>query len=82
MVPIQRPRNAEQRLQVRMNIGRRFKVHAAYNMRNALDRIIDDNGQMIARRRIFPNNHNIAPPGEPCLMVRCNKRFRIETRPR
>lgn len=52
---------AEQALEQGVKVGGWRKVGPAHHVRDALIRVIDHDGQMIARRHVFADNHRIAP---------------------
>ena len=51
----------EQHLQQPVQVGRRIKVAPARDMRDALPRIVDNDGQMIAGGHVLADDHGIAP---------------------
>ena len=77
MMPIKWLRQTEQRLQHDVNIGRGLKIDATYDMTNALQDIIDDNGEMITCRQTFARDDGITPAqrigrnafGLPCMRI-------------
>src|SRR5882724_10228362 len=52
-------RTSQQFLQKAMDVGRRPHVFARHQ-RNALQMIVDDNGDMIAGRRVLAGDHEVA----------------------
>jgi len=61
VVAVARFGKPEQRLQEPMDCGRGLKVAPAYDIGHALQRVVDDDRQMIARRKIAPPENNVAP---------------------
>jgi len=60
-MPIARLAKAEQRLQQAVDRGRGEQVPATHDVSHALKRVIDHDGQMVARRQIAPAEDNVAP---------------------
>ena len=52
---------AEQGLEQTMDMRRFKEIAAARHMRDALDRIVDDDGEMVARADILAGEDDIAP---------------------
>ena len=61
VVEIARLGKAEQRLQQPMHRRRGFEVLAAHHVRDALERIVDDDRDVIARRDLLAGQHHVAP---------------------
>ena len=61
VVAIARRRDAEQRLQQAMRARRREQVAAAHDVADALQRVVDDDRQMVARRHVLALQHEVAP---------------------
>ena len=65
---------AEQHLQQPVDAGRPEQVSTAHDIGDALQGVIDDDGEMVTRRRIFARQNDIAPhlrrrgdePALPC----------------
>ena len=58
---IQRNRQAEQRLEQPVNVGRFEKIPAARDMGDVLQGIVDDGGDMVARTDVLSHQDDIAP---------------------
>ena len=61
MVTIARRRQAEQFLQKPVDRGRGEKIAAAHDVGDALQRIVDGDRQMVARREVAPAQDDVAP---------------------
>ena len=59
MVP-DRHRQAEQRLQQAVDVGRGEQVHPARDQRHAVLGIVERDRQMVARRRVLAHQHHVA----------------------
>ena len=58
---IGRLRQAKQCLQQPVDAGGREKIEAAHDMGYALQRVVRDDGKMVARRHVAARQHNVAP---------------------
>ena len=58
---IQRNRQAEQRLEQPVNVGRFEKIPAARDMGDVLQGIVDDHGDMVAGTDVLAHQDDIAP---------------------
>lgn len=65
MVVIDRWGEIEQDLQQAMQVGRGEQVHAACDVGDALPCVVDGDGKMVARWRVFANDDGIAPAVRP-----------------
>lgn len=72
MVPVTRLAKAEQRLQQAMDRGRSHEVAPARDVRHALQRVVDRDRQVIARRQIATLEDDIAPNLRRRRMLRGN----------
>ena len=61
MMAIVRRGETEQSLQQPMHARRVKKILAAHDIGDALQRVVDDDREMIARRRVLARQNNIAP---------------------
>ena len=61
MVPIARRRESEQRLQQPVDRGRGEEVAPAHDVGHALQRVVDDHRQMVARRQVAAAQDDVAP---------------------
>ena len=61
MVGVEGRGKPEQRLQQHVDVGRREQVHAARDVGDALIGIVDDDAQVVARRRLLADQHHVAP---------------------
>ncbi len=60
---VARRRRAEQGLQQTMHAGGVKQVGAAHDVGDALRRVVHGDGQMVARRRVFARQNDVAPLG-------------------
>ena len=75
MMPINRRRQAKKLLQQDVNVSRRAKILPANDAADALQGIIMDDREVIARRRILASQDNVAEQ----FWTRCYLAFRIRS---
>lgn len=74
MVEIVGRRQVEQALQQTMQARRLEEIPAAHHVRHALQRVVDDDGDVIARGRILAGEDDVAPSrwigaNDPSLVI-------------
>ena len=60
MMMVERRRQAEQRLEQAVDVGRGEQVAAAHHVGDALRGVVDGDGEMIAGRRVLAGEHDVA----------------------
>src|SRR3954465_13031193 len=66
VMPVGRVWDSKQLLQQSMHAGRPEQVPAPHHVGNALQGVVDHDGQMITRRRLLARNDDVAPGLGPC----------------
>ena len=60
-MPVEGRRQPEQRLQKDVQIGRCLEIRAAHDMRDALQGVVVNDGEVIGGRDVGPHDERIAP---------------------